>query len=191
MYESCVFFFDLKVSDCASWVQAWGSIAAIVAAAWFTWWQHRLELKRASDAERELTRRRIGVIAQAASDAEGVLADAVLFARLQQITLNRAQHLTLRERLGKSQELLSAISKPDLPNFRLAQVVIDLESALASAKGLIDTIHASTPNQQHLLDGLQRGKDVANHSVGMLMEAFDSPFFLPADAEKHPPVKGQ
>jgi hypothetical protein len=39
MTDSCVYFWALKASDCAAWVQAWGSIAALAVSIGVWWWQ--------------------------------------------------------------------------------------------------------------------------------------------------------
>ena len=69
MYESCFFFFDLKTDECASWVQAWGTIAAVIATGFFTWLQHRFDLERDRVAEREKS---VRLIKLGISSAQGV-----------------------------------------------------------------------------------------------------------------------
>ena len=44
--ETCLFVPGISRGECASWVQAWGSILAILAAGLFVVLQHNLELKR-------------------------------------------------------------------------------------------------------------------------------------------------
>lgn len=39
MTDSCVFFWTLAPSECASWVQAWGTIAALAVSIGVWWWQ--------------------------------------------------------------------------------------------------------------------------------------------------------
>lgn len=39
MTDSCAFFWALKASDCAAWVQAWGTIAALAVSIGVWWWQ--------------------------------------------------------------------------------------------------------------------------------------------------------
>ncbi|OPF64085.1 hypothetical protein BC358_04270 [Hydrogenophaga sp. H7] len=39
MTDSCVFFWALKASDCAAWVQAWGTLAALAVSIGVWWWQ--------------------------------------------------------------------------------------------------------------------------------------------------------
>lgn len=41
---------DLSKSDWAAWVQAVGSIGAIIGAVWVVWWQHNLEASRAEES---------------------------------------------------------------------------------------------------------------------------------------------
>jgi aminopeptidase-like protein len=41
--NSCLFVSDLKPSDCAAWVQAWGTVLAVVASLVLVWVQHRLQ----------------------------------------------------------------------------------------------------------------------------------------------------
>lgn len=39
MSDSCVFFWSLAPSECASWVQAWGTMAALAVSIGVWWWQ--------------------------------------------------------------------------------------------------------------------------------------------------------
>ncbi|MCW5648393.1 MAG: hypothetical protein KIS62_01470 [Ramlibacter sp.] len=55
MYNSCAFVADLKVSDCAAWVQAWGTMLALAVAIGLAAWQHRQMVRR--EARLELQRR--------------------------------------------------------------------------------------------------------------------------------------
>lgn len=62
IWESCVLIPGFSRSECASWVQAWGSIGAILAAAYFVWLQDRLELRRQERAEHARVVGRVAVI---------------------------------------------------------------------------------------------------------------------------------
>ena len=44
--ETCMLFPGVSRSDCASWVQAWGSIGAIVGAMFAVHWAHRLQSRQ-------------------------------------------------------------------------------------------------------------------------------------------------
>lgn len=44
--ETCLFLPGLSSSECASWVQAWGSIGAIAGAMYAVHWAHRLQAKQ-------------------------------------------------------------------------------------------------------------------------------------------------
>lgn len=46
VWETCVLFPGFSRSECASWVQAWGSIGAIAMTAWAVNWAHRKQLKQ-------------------------------------------------------------------------------------------------------------------------------------------------
>ena len=50
-FNSCIFVPGLTSSECAAWVQAWGSILAIVAAGWIA--RIQLRAARAADADRQ------------------------------------------------------------------------------------------------------------------------------------------
>lgn len=50
MYDSCVFIWTLGVSECASWVQAWGSIGTVLAGVIAVYWQLRRQ-RQAREAE--------------------------------------------------------------------------------------------------------------------------------------------
>ncbi|WP_369658416.1 hypothetical protein [Variovorax sp. V15] len=68
----------LKPFDAAAWVQAVGSILAILAAGFFVRWQHDLEQESNRRAERELRRRKLDVVvelARATSHSIGYIRD--------------------------------------------------------------------------------------------------------------------
>lgn len=56
----------LKPFDAAAWVQAIGSITAILASAGFVRWQHELEQERNREADRETRRRKLDVVVELA-----------------------------------------------------------------------------------------------------------------------------
>lgn len=187
MFDSCMFVNDLNPGDCAAWVQAIGSVLAIVAAAMFILLQHHLDVKRARDADRDLTRRRLDVVAGAISSARKVITEATEFARLQQITLQAFQHANLRAQLEKSEQLLFSISKPDLPHFKIANVIMGLESDLAEARTLLDSMRNASPHQQYLLDRLVHCSENVEQGEVMLKSALRSKTFWPdADGEPAP-----
>lgn len=49
--ETCVFFPGVSRLECASWVQAWGTILAICAAICIAWWQRTEERRHARETE--------------------------------------------------------------------------------------------------------------------------------------------
>lgn len=52
VWQSCVFVPGLTSEECASWVQAWGTIAAIAAAVGIAWWQRRQDRKATAASAR-------------------------------------------------------------------------------------------------------------------------------------------
>ena len=51
IFETCIFFPGVTRVECASWVQAWGSIGAILGAMFAVYWAHQLQAnQKARDA---------------------------------------------------------------------------------------------------------------------------------------------
>lgn len=50
VWQTCMLVPGISERDCASWVQAWGSIAAILAAVGIAWWQHHKERRQSAGA---------------------------------------------------------------------------------------------------------------------------------------------
>lgn len=51
--QTCFLVLGPTTSECAAWVQAWGSVAAILAAVFLAHWQHRRDLRQRQRAEAE------------------------------------------------------------------------------------------------------------------------------------------
>ena len=56
IWNTCLFVSDMNRSDCASWVQAWGSILAVLAALVVVQYQHHLSVKRERKKEHAVLR---------------------------------------------------------------------------------------------------------------------------------------
>ncbi|MDR6886091.1 MULTISPECIES: hypothetical protein [Variovorax] len=73
-WQTCMLVRGLNPSECASWVQAWGTILAIVAAGSFTWWQLRTQRLSTLKARRE----RLGALIETVSTLYDSLAREVI-----------------------------------------------------------------------------------------------------------------
>lgn len=51
IFETCVFFPGVSPVECASWVQAWGTILAVCAAIFIAWWQRSEERRHARELD--------------------------------------------------------------------------------------------------------------------------------------------
>lgn len=72
LWQSCVLVPGFSRSECASWVQAWGSIGAIVATAFAAAWPFRKALKNEHLKERVRARERYQTVARLFSEAMSV-----------------------------------------------------------------------------------------------------------------------
>jgi hypothetical protein len=182
MYESCFFLFDLSTGECASWVQAWGSILAIFAAAGFTWWQHRLDLKRARDAENEANKRRVEVLIHVAEEVHEMLRRTMTRYVDATSRLSRHESESLCSRLERLELLISSIPRTELPHAKLALLTIRLERTVVWSKTHIKALGLGM-NGDHLnFDKLGSCETSMARILSALRQAQKSPSFNP-DAE--------
>jgi hypothetical protein len=74
-WESCMLVRGLNPSECASWVQAWGSVLAIIASAAVAIFVQRLEARRARAATLEQEVRMLKIVGQFVFEVRAKLRD--------------------------------------------------------------------------------------------------------------------
>lgn len=71
--DTCFLVPGISRGECASWVQAWGSIVAIIAAAGIVFVQHVLDRRREAFKQHETDRRLLTIALSVATDAQDLV----------------------------------------------------------------------------------------------------------------------
>lgn len=159
--ESCMLFdFGLEIGECASWVQAWGSICAILAAGAIA----RYQIKAAHKAEQQRAGARVqAVIAIAEAFSDLLASTAGAFDRPpEMVGKGRMWHLGVswNESAFRSAEAtLAAFPLHDLPSAEAVQLLLNFRSLIVTAREAVDRLSRSnagpltlTPNRSPALD---------------------------------------
>lgn len=149
MYESCAGLWSLKVSDCAAWTQAWGSILAIVAAICVAAWQRAADRKREDDRDRRTALQQLNVVTELFDHAV-VLTQQV---PAEDAAFKSVQDFVVQFRGDKIEQLMLALDRigpshvPDGQALRealaLRQLLSDYLRQCSSAQSNTGFVHAT------------------------------------------------
>jgi hypothetical protein len=122
-------------SDWAAWVQAIGSIAAIVGSVWAV--QRQLAFNRAEDRERERREglRKYGIAAHLAIEAAGTIQT---MGKLVDLTDRHIEWKQVAERLGDCKAAIQSIPLLELPEYELAPRLQELLMVVHHAREIAD-----------------------------------------------------
>lgn len=138
MSGSCVFVSGLSSAECASWVQAWGSVLAIFAAALLVYVQHRQEISRERNHALDETRRLLSLLSSIADDAKNCMEMIGTAKSRRDMNESDEDRQSYRRRIEMVAGALSAIPKSALPNARVMSELMKLERLLSEGHSRID-----------------------------------------------------
>ncbi|MDR6521808.1 hypothetical protein J2789_004498 [Variovorax paradoxus] len=145
-WETCVLVRGLSPSECASWVQAWGSLLAVAGAGLGIWWQVRKQAQQRADdlirieADREK--------AKVAEEVRRLSAIASVF--FQCIVILRRLEIASREQMRKEMSFeLQSLER--MVDFVASIPVLDVPDlyasyAIAEARSIVTTLRFGIEN---------------------------------------------
>jgi hypothetical protein len=131
----------------AAWIQAIGSIIAIVASAVLVWWQHHLEAGRESKKEAQKRYDFISAVTAVVHDIAGLIESAAQAANNPEERENYFSDDSDRRKLSDCLHALNAIPAHELPGYELASRLIALrhitQDALSSWASFVEIMNGA------------------------------------------------
>jgi hypothetical protein len=138
--DTCFLVPGLTKAECASWVQAWGSIAAIVAATGVVLLQHVLERRRTAEAQRESDKRLLRLAHSVAREAQQIAFHIGAFRSDSSNNETAQQRHGFREDLELSLQSIRAILFMQLPTPSAVSSALRVQGEIQRALKLVDSV---------------------------------------------------
>jgi hypothetical protein len=170
VWETCMLVPGFSRSECAAWVQAWGSIVAIVGAFLLSYNQLRVTRAQAIEAEhRRLTRRHNAIVA-VAMFAERVVRISCSAASMLCDSEGELIWQSEREDLEMAREELVTVRAAELESFSLVQGIRRLTVSVENALRVDEVLTAGLGGDRQAFHRVDSEARQASHHAGRALE---------------------